>query len=104
MSELILAEINQRLASIEGILQTMQSNNKGYLPEDVIGINEVAKILHISTNTIYQKTSRKLIPHKKEGKFLLFSRKEINHYINDNQVKTHQQTVDDSLIRKRKIS
>ena len=42
--------------------------------EDIIGIDEVAKILHVAKGTIYQYTHKHLIPFWKPGKQLIFSR------------------------------
>jgi excisionase family DNA binding protein len=86
--------VERRLASIESCLANLTSLTsllaaKASAPkEDTIGIDEVAAILQLSKDTIYTKTHKKTIPHRKEGKKLLFSRKEIEDYLSDRKVKT----------------
>ena len=91
---LLLQGIESRLATIESYLASLNSlisllTIKSSPPkEDNIGIDEVAAILQLSRQTIYTKTHKKIIPYRKEGKKLLFSRKEIEEYLSDRKVKT----------------
>src|SRR5688500_14014203 len=86
-----LQGIESRLASIETYLANLTStlSTKKLPPtDDTNGIAEVAEILQLSKNTIYTKTHKKTIPHRKEGKKLLYYRKEIDEYLSERKVKT----------------
>jgi excisionase family DNA binding protein len=98
--------IEQRLTNIELQLSNINTYLKGNnCQEDTIGINEVAKILHVSKDTIYTKTHKKLIPHKKQGKILLFSRKEILAHLDMGKVKTiHQEIHENENVLQLKLS
>ena len=63
--------------------------------EDIIGVKEVAKILHLAEKTVYNKTSKKIIPHKKVGGIVLFSRKSILEWINQSEVKPASEEIDE---------
>lgn len=48
--------------------------------EEILGINEAAKLLRLKVSTLYSKVCRNEIPHNKSGNRLYFSRQElINH-------------------------
>lgn len=49
--------------------------------EDIIGIDEVAKLLRLSKGSVYRLTHLHLIPFFKPGKYLIFSRASIQAYI-----------------------
>jgi len=82
--------IEQRLSVIEVLLSKLATSfsNPSHESSDIIDINEVAKMLHLSKDTVYTKTHKKIIPHTKQGKKLLFSRKRIEAFIAEGEVKT----------------
>jgi excisionase family DNA binding protein len=79
-----LSAIEEHLTKLNTTLLKIDLQEK----DDTIGIDEVAKMLHLSRDTVYTKTHKKLIPHRKQGKKLLFSRKRIEAYITEGEVKT----------------
>jgi excisionase family DNA binding protein len=83
--------IEKRLASIEDhIAQLNERFSNFHPPEEVdeIEIGEAAKMLGLARQTVYTKTSKKLIPHYKSGKRLIFSRRELRDFIRNGEVKT----------------
>lgn len=58
-----------------------------------LGIKEVAALLGQEISTIYEKTSKKLIPHFKKGNKLYFDRAELWEWIKRGKVKTQTQIV-----------
>jgi excisionase family DNA binding protein len=60
---------------------------KPALPE-TLNITEAAAYLKCKINTLYEKTSRKLIPHSKKGNKLYFNRLELEEWIRKGRVKT----------------
>lgn len=57
-------------------------------PNTPLGIKEVASLLGQEISTIYEKTSKKLIPHFKKGNRLYFDRAELWEWIRKGKVKT----------------
>lgn len=53
--------------------------------DDLIGIDEVASMLHLAKGTVCHLTSLHIIPFFKTGKYLLSRRSEITAYIAQNQ-------------------
>ena len=53
-----------------------------------LSINEAAKFLKLKITTLYEKTSRKLIPHFKKGNKLYFNQGELEDWIKKGKVKT----------------
>ena len=91
--------IDARLSSIEAILARLSvSLPKIIMPplEDNIGVDEAAKILRISKQTVYTKTHLKIIPHFKRGKALIFSRKALEAFIICGRVNTRQEEINDA--------
>ena len=58
---------------------------------DIMNVEQVSEFLNIAIATVYDKTSRNLIPHKKKGNKLYFIRKEIEQWILEGNVKTSDQ-------------
>ena len=54
----------------------------------LINIQEAAALLNLSVNTIYEKTSEKLIPHYKHGKKIMFKKSELLAWVESRRVKT----------------
>lgn len=58
---------------------------------DILDAQQAAKFLRLKLNTIYEKTSRKLIPHFKQGNKLLFKRSELLEWLTRGKIKTRDE-------------
>ncbi len=96
-----LASIEHHLVSLTEFLKSGQGNQQ----EDSINAVEAAKILHMAIATLYVKTSKKIVPHTKPGKKLIFSRKELDKYMSEKKVKTLNEEIEENehLVFKRLI-
>ena len=54
----------------------------------ILDIKQAAEFLHLEIATLYEKTSRKLIPHFKKGNKLYFTRSGLEAWIQEGKVKT----------------
>jgi len=54
----------------------------------LINIQEAAALLNLAVNTIYEKTSEKIIPHYKHGKKIMFKKSELLAWVESRRVKT----------------
>jgi predicted DNA-binding transcriptional regulator AlpA len=97
--EEILSELSEIRADIRKLKQPAETTPQ---PEpDKIFIDEVERITGLKRGTIYKGTSTGEIPHKRQGKILIFSRKEINNFLEskvyskpDHKQKAAQQLAD----------
>ena len=55
---------------------------------DILDIKQAAHFLRLKVTTIYEKTSRKLIPHFKKGNKLYFNRTELKAWVIEGKVKS----------------
>lgn len=62
----------------------VESSNNATL----INVQEAAALLNIAVNTIYEKTSEKLIPHYKHGKKIMFKKSELLAWVESRRVPT----------------
>lgn len=110
MKDLILEDLPkafclmyEKLESIEKLLldRDLQSKNE---TDNLLTIQEVAKHLNLSVQTIYGYTQRREIPFSKKGKRLYFSRVEISNWIKSGRIKTMDEIAieADKYLRKRK--
>jgi excisionase family DNA binding protein len=69
----------------------------------LITVQEAASLLNLAVNTLYEKTSEKLIPHYKYGKKLLFKKSELLAWVESRKVQTISEIRSESqqFIRKR---
>lgn len=58
---------------------------------EILDVEQAAKFLRLKINTIYEKTSRKLIPHFKKGNKLYFHRSELQAWLTGGKVKTRDE-------------
>ena len=65
----------------------IESTNESTL----INIQEAAALLNLAVNTIYEKTSEKIIPHYKHGKKIMFKKSELLAWVESRRVKTIQE-------------
>lgn len=54
----------------------------------LINVQEAAALLNIAVNTLYEKTSEKLIPHYKHGKKIMFKKSELLAWVESRRVPT----------------
>ena len=74
----------------ETITQVLKENYKAiesYAPQ-ILDVKQAAKFLHLEIATLYEKTSRKLIPHFKKGNKLYFNTSDLEMWIKQGKVKT----------------
>jgi len=74
--------------AIKEVLGENLSGLKNQFPE-VLNVRQAAEFLKLKITTLYEKTSRKLIPHFKKGNKLYFHLSELQQWINQGKVKTH---------------
>lgn len=100
--------IEKRLSCIEQLLATLNIHLPKPEEQDVdaiIGVDEVAKMLHLSKHTVYTYTHKKIIPHWKVGKKLLFSRNRILAFISKCEVQLfHEELKSSERIIKDRIN
>ena len=84
--------------TVREILKEGNHQNKENFPE-VLNVTEAAKFLRLKLNTLYEKTSRKLIPHFKKGNKLYFHKPELESWIKDGKVKTQQEIEGEAITR-----
>ena len=63
---------------------------KQQLP-DILTVQQAADFLKLKITTLYEKTSRKLIPHFKKGNKLYFHLSELQAWITQGKVKTREE-------------
>lgn len=76
---------------LKDALKDILSNELGALkeqPPDILDVQQAARFLKMKITTLYEKTSRKLIPHFKKGNKLYFHLSELRQWINQGKVKT----------------
>lgn len=90
MQNFILVEKHQLELLISELRELKELvSKKGSEPEnDLIGVSEVAKLLKVDTQSIYQKVCNRKIPFMKQGKKLLFSKSEIMEWLKQTRHKT----------------
>lgn len=64
---------------------------------EIMNVKQVSEFLGLSPATIYDKTSRNLIPFKKKGNKLYFIRKEIESWVLEGTCKTIEEIENQSL-------
>jgi excisionase family DNA binding protein len=74
-------------STIKEVLSQELSKLSPSLP-DTLGIEDAAAFLKLKIATIYEKTSKKLIPHFKKGNKLYFYRAELEQWIRSGNVRT----------------
>lgn len=88
--EALLAEIAQRLESIEAMLRSMAVHNapesKSTNPAN--GIAVAVQVTGLKKSTIYNLVQQRKIPHYKRGKRLYFDQKELLDWIRKGKRKT----------------
>lgn len=70
-------------------------------PDKLINVQEAAALLNLAINTVYEKTSERLIPHYKHGKKLMFKKSELLAWIELRKRKTLTEIKHEALTRKK---
>lgn len=76
--------------ALKEILGDKLSALKEQLPE-ILDVQQAANFLKLKITTLYEKTSRKLIPHFKKGNKLYFHLSELQEWIRQGKVKTYEE-------------
>ena len=91
--------------SLAEILPELLSDARKSLP-DILDMKQAAEFLKLKINTLYEKTSRRLVPFFKKGNKLYFRKDELQQWIQDGKVKTRDELQSEassySLFRKAK--
>jgi excisionase family DNA binding protein len=64
---------------------------------NILDIKQAAEFLKLKINTLYEKTSRKQIPHFKKGNKLYFNRADLQEWIMKGKVKTNDEIESNAL-------
>jgi excisionase family DNA binding protein len=64
---------------------------------DILTVQQAADFLKLKIATLYEKTSRKLIPHFKKGNKLYFHLSELQEWIQKGKVKTHEEIESEAI-------
>ncbi len=70
--------------------------NKGGADNDILNVEDVAKILDIEKGTVYNLTHKRQIPYFKRGGRIYFDRVEITEWIRSDRRKTVRQLQDET--------
>ena len=73
--------------AISEVLKGQTNQTRENLP-DILDIKQAAAYLKLKVNTLYEKTSLKLVPHFKKGGKLLFVREELLKWVREGKVNT----------------
>lgn len=100
MSKLILTTEDELEALIKRVvrdeLQQLISKGDIELPKDtneVIDIKQASELMGVSVQTIYGKTSTRMIPHYKKGKKIYFKRDELLAWLTEDKRKTRDEVL-----------
>lgn len=76
--------------ALREIMQEQRDGIKEQQPE-ILDIRQAANFLKLKMATLYEKTSRKLIPHFKKGNKLYFHLVELQQWVKQGKVQTVQE-------------
>jgi excisionase family DNA binding protein len=82
--------------ALREILPEQLGATKKQLPE-ILDVQQAAEFLKLKITTLYEKTSRKLIPHFKKGNKLYFHLSELQEWITQGKVKTHDEIESEAI-------
>lgn len=86
--------IDKRLSNIEALLLDIKHPEPRPEPSDRIGLAEACTITGLSKPAIYKLTSLKQLPHMKFGRRLVFSRRALNAWVEENTKSPEQSPAD----------
>jgi excisionase family DNA binding protein len=64
---------------------------------EILDVQQAAQFLKLKVNTLYEKTSRKQIPHFKKGNKLYFYLSELEQWVKQGKVKTSEEIACDAV-------
>lgn len=70
--------------------------------DEIGGVDLAMEITGLAKATVYSRASMRTIPHRKQGKKLYFSRKELNDWIDAGRRKTRSEIASDAATYARK--
>jgi excisionase family DNA binding protein len=79
---------------LKDALREILGDKTGALKEpqpEILDVQQAAQFLKLKTTTLYEKTSRKLIPHFKRGNKLYFHHSALQQWINQGKIKTNEE-------------
>ena len=79
---------------LKDALKEILGDKLGALKEqqpEILNVQQAAQFLKMKTTTLYEKTSRKQIPHFKKGNKLYFHLSELQKWIKQGKVKTSEE-------------
>ena len=79
---------------LKDALKEILGDKLGALKEqqpEILDVQQAAQFLKMKTTTLYEKTSRKQIPHFKKGNKLYFHLSELQKWIKQGKVKTSEE-------------
>lgn len=89
--------IDARLSNIEGMLIKLLNNSqsgKQVLVDDRCFLKDAIEITGLKSSTIYKLTMENKIPHSHFGRKLVFSRRELNIWIEDQTKREYNHSLD----------
>jgi excisionase family DNA binding protein len=75
----------------DALREILAENQTKPNPPEILTIQEASEFLKLKINTLYEKTSRKQIPHFKKGNKLYFHRSELEAWVKAGKVKTQEE-------------
>lgn len=90
----IIERLEDLDVKLSRLLQAQETHGL-YRSDELMNINEVAKFLDESIQSIYSRTSKRTIPFYKKGKKLLFKKTEILDWLDNQKKKTVQELQDE---------
>ena len=102
MTTILTSLSEQELKSFlkEAIREVFTENSvllKHPLLPDILDIKQAANFLKLKLTTLYEKTSKRIVPHFKKGNKLYFYREELERWITGGKVKTQQELEGDAV-------
>lgn len=73
------------LGKLDAIEREAEARNR-----DMLNVEEAAKVLNISTATVYALCSKRKLPHYKPGKQIFFDREELKAWMKRNRVEAEE--------------
>lgn len=64
---------------------------------EIMDVQQASEFLKLKVTTLYEKTSRKTIPHLKKGNKLYFHRSELEAWIKEGKVKTRDEIESEAI-------
>lgn len=83
--------------TVAGVLEDHKSNKED--SQMLMNIQEAAALINLAIPTLYEKTSKRIIPHYKHGKKLLFKKSELLAWVESTKRKTVHEIRQEALKR-----